>query len=87
MSTAAIMHRAFDLGLIDSANYKRFCIVRRKENWDIKEPGEYSGIENSSRFEQLVCRAAAEEVISLSKGAAMLNESIIDFREKLSEVA
>jgi Zn-dependent peptidase ImmA (M78 family) len=87
MSIAAIMHRALDLLLIDAATYKRFCIVRRNEHWDVKEPGEYAGTESSSRFEQLVYRAAAEEVISLSKGAAMLNESIIDFREKLSEVA
>lgn len=87
MSIAAIMHRALDLGLIDAATYKRFCIVRRKEHWDINEPSEYAGVEHSSRFNQLVYRATAEEVISLSKGAAMLNESIIDFREKLSEVA
>lgn len=87
MSIAAIMHRAVDLGLLDASLYKRFCIARRKEKWDVKEPGDYPGIEKSSRFDQLVYRAAAEEIISLSKGAALLNESIIDFREKLSEVA
>jgi Zn-dependent peptidase ImmA (M78 family) len=87
MSIAAIMHRAVDLKLLDGSMYKRFCIVRRKEKWDVKEPGDYPGIEKSSRFDQLVFRAAAEEAISLSKGAALLNESIIDFREKLSEFA
>jgi Zn-dependent peptidase ImmA (M78 family) len=87
MSIAAIMHRALDLGLLDPSLYRRFCIMRRKERWDVQEPGDYPGTERSSRFDQLVLRAAAEEIVSLSKGAALLNESIVDFREKLSEVA
>ncbi len=87
MSIAAIMHRAIDLGLLDGSTYRRFCIMRRKEKWDEKEPGDYPGIEKSSRFDQLVFRAAAQEIITASKGAALLNQSLIDFREKLSEVA
>lgn len=87
MSIAAIMHRAIDLGLLDASAYRRFCIMRRKEKWDEREPGDYPGNEKSTRFDQLVFRAAAEEMITVSKGAALLNESIIDFREKLSEVA
>jgi hypothetical protein len=48
-----------------------------------KEPGVYAGRESSSRFEQLALRAASEAVISESKGASLLNEPFVDFRERL----
>lgn len=83
MSIAAIMRRALNLELITPALYERFCIVSRKEGWHKKEPGEYAGRESSSRFEQLVVRAASEAVISESKGASLLNEPFVDFRERL----
>jgi len=88
MSIAAIMRRAHDLKLLDSAVYRRFCIMYKTQHWQADgEPGEYIGREASSRFEQLVLRAAAEEMISYSKGAAILNEPLMEFREKLSEFA
>jgi Zn-dependent peptidase ImmA (M78 family) len=86
MSAAAIMHRALDLGLISPALHKRFCIIRSKKGWHKEEPGAYAGRESSARFEQLVVRAAAEAVISESKGAALLNEPFVDFRERLAGV-
>jgi Zn-dependent peptidase ImmA (M78 family)/DNA-binding XRE family transcriptional regulator len=86
MSIAAIMHRALDLELITPAMFKRFCILSRQKGWRKKEPGEYAGRESSARFEQLVVRAAAEAVISESKGAALLNEPFVDFRERLAGV-
>ena len=86
MSIAAIMHRALDLDLITPALYKRFCVMSRQKGWHKKEPGEYSGRESSGRFEQLVVRAAAEALISESKGAALLNEPFVDFRERLAGV-
>jgi Zn-dependent peptidase ImmA (M78 family) len=86
MSIAAIMRRALNLELIAPALYQRFCIVSRKEGWHKKEPGEYAGRESSSRFEQLVVRAASESVISESKGASLLNEPLLDFRERLAGV-
>lgn len=86
MSVAAIMHRALDLELITPAMHKRFCIISQKQGWRKKEPGAYAGRESSARFEQLVVRAAAEAVISESKGAALLNEPFVDFRERLAGV-
>ena len=87
MSIAALMHRAFDLDLITPALYKRFCILSRQKGWHRNEPGAYAGRESSARFEQLVVRAASEAVISESKGAALLNEPFVDFRERLAGVA
>ncbi len=52
----------------------------------MKEPGEYAGRESSSRFEQLVLRAASEGMVSQTKGAALLNEPLADFRERLAGV-
>lgn len=89
ISLAAIMYRANDLGLVDKALYDHFQIVRRKRGWHLpgKEPGEYPGIEISSRFEQLVLRAASEEIITRSKGAALLNEPVASFSRKLGDLA
>jgi Zn-dependent peptidase ImmA (M78 family)/DNA-binding XRE family transcriptional regulator len=86
MSIAAIMHRALDLELVTPALYKRYCILSRQKGWHKKEPGEYAGRESSARFEHLVVRAAVEAVISESKGAALLNEPFVDFRERLAGV-
>jgi Zn-dependent peptidase ImmA (M78 family) len=83
ISIAAIMHRAFDLELISGALYERFCINYKKQRWHKGEPGEYSGREISSRFEQLVLRATSEGMVSQTKGAALLNEPLVDFRERL----
>jgi len=87
ISIAAIMRRALDLGLIDPALYRRFCIIQKTKDWHHREPGEYPGIEVSSRFEQLVLRALTEEIISMSKGAALLGAPIEGLRARLSDFA
>ena len=87
ISIAAIMHRAFDLDLVSGALYERFCITYKKEHWHKGEPGKYTGREMSSRFEQLVLRATSEGIVSQTKGAALLNEPLVDFRERLVEIA
>lgn len=87
MSIAAIMHRALDLELIDSSTNKRFIIAYKSRGWHRQEPGEYAGSEVSTRFERLVLRAAGEEIISLAKGAALLNEPLDAFRQKLNGFA
>lgn len=85
MSIAAIMHRAHDLKLIDDSRYRQFSIIRKKKMWHRDEPGKYIGTEQSSRFEQLVLRATAEEQISFDKGAALLNKPLVEFQQSLSE--
>lgn len=85
ISIAAIMYRAHDLKLIDDSTHRQFCIIRNKKGWHRNEPGEYKGTEVSSRFEQLVLRATAEEEISFDKGAALLNVPLVEFQQTLSE--
>lgn len=88
ISIAAVMARARDLEIVSEHKYREFCIWlnqnpnRKKEI----ELGDYKGIERSDRFSQLVYRAAAEEVISLSKAANMFNQKLADFREQFMMV-
>lgn len=81
ISVQAIMARAHALDVINRNSYVRFCIQARtnkkEEGW-----GTYLGREESDRFEQLVYRAAAEEVISMSKAANMVNKKLALFREE-----
>lgn len=87
MSIAAIMLRANDLGLLDPSLYQRFLIAYRSKGWHRGEPGVYPGVEVSHRFEQLVLRAAGENLITMSKAAALLNQSQIEVRNLLSDFA
>lgn len=61
--------RAARLGLIAPSSLKRFHMLWREWGAAKIEPGKWGGTEKASRFMALVHRAAAEEAISLSKGA------------------
>ncbi|OQX20055.1 MAG: hypothetical protein BWK76_02545 [Desulfobulbaceae bacterium A2] len=87
ISMQAIMARARTLGLISEQSYKIFCINVRQLGWHRDEPGEYSGMEKANRFKQLVIHAAAEEVISYSKGAELLNLPLADFEREVHIVS
>jgi Zn-dependent peptidase ImmA (M78 family)/transcriptional regulator with XRE-family HTH domain len=88
VSITAIIMRASQLGLITDATAKRFWSGWGAE-WRKarKEPGDelYCGREKPARFPQLVHRAAAEEMISLSKGAALLGQRLGEFRAELQQ--
>jgi len=88
ISIQAIMARAKDLGIITNDNFIRFRIWlnqspdRKKE----KDLGEFLGREHSSRFRQLLYRAASEEIISMSKAANLANKKLADFRDEFFAV-
>jgi Zn-dependent peptidase ImmA (M78 family) len=84
----AIMMRARQLGLISEAVFLRFCKEATPWRSAKQEPGDnrYQGNESQSRFRQLVHRAVAEDQIGMSKGAALLRQSLGDFRRELQEV-
>ena len=54
----------------------RFCIVANKQGWSTSEPGKWIGEEKSSRFEPLVLRALAQELITPSIAAGLLGISL-----------
>ncbi len=81
ISIQAIMARAKDLGVINEFKFLQFrkWISRNRAE---KGLGEYPGIEKAYRFKQLIYRAAAEEVISLSKAANLSNQKLAEFRKE-----
>jgi Zn-dependent peptidase ImmA (M78 family) len=81
ISIQAIMTRAKDLRIITESqfiSFRKYISRNRTENG----LGAYSGIEKSFRFKQLIYRAAAEEVISLSKAANLSNQKLAEFRKE-----
>lgn len=80
MSIQAIMARAHTLELIPQFTYIKF----RKwisSNRTEEGLGEYIGVEESKRFNQLLYRAASEEIISMSKAANLSNQKLAQFRK------
>ena len=87
ISIAAIMARARDLGLVTADLYVRFSITMNKQGWRNPEPVEFRGPESSNRFDQLLYRATAGELISLSKAASLAGKPLTAFRESLQMVS
>lgn len=88
ISLQAIMARAKGLGIITNDQYIRFRIwVNSNENHK-KEIGfgDYKGVEHSSRFKQLLYRATAEEIISMSKAASLSNIKLAQFRDEFMAI-
>jgi Zn-dependent peptidase ImmA (M78 family)/DNA-binding XRE family transcriptional regulator len=88
ISIQAIMARAKDLGIISNDQYVRFRI-RVNQDQNLKKEigyGEYRGVEHSSRFKQLLYRAAAEEIISMSKAASLSNVKLAQFRDEFMAI-
>ena len=84
ISILSLVVRTKNLGIINENRYKAFFITASKKGWKsgkIKEPGEYIGREYANRFEQLVSWAVAEEIITMSKGAELMNVGLPEFRK------
>lgn len=86
ISLRAIVHRLRELEIITDSYYQRWVIFMSKTYGSKSEPGNYKGEEKSRNFDQLVNRALAEELISLSKAAALWNVSINELRKGYSSV-
>ncbi|HIJ57984.1 MAG TPA: ImmA/IrrE family metallo-endopeptidase [Deltaproteobacteria bacterium] len=87
ISIQAIMARARHLGIISDYTYRNFCITVNTRGWKTEEPGEYLGKEHANRFDQLVYRAAAEEIITFSRAAELLNLPLSEFRRAFQLVS
>jgi len=82
ISIQAIMIRIYKLDIIGNSTYKKFWVMVSVRGWKKNEPGSYHGEEKVNRFKQLVHRAAAEEIITLSKAAEFLNLPLSNFRKE-----
>jgi len=85
VSIQAIMMRAQLKGIIDNSKAQRFwrSIASNKKEEGL---GSFAGNEKSYRFEHLVFRLAAEEIVSMSKASNLAGMKLADFREKLEAV-
>lgn len=77
ISIAALMRRAADLKIITPGQLKSFHFQNSKHRKT--EPGVWPGAEKANRYEQLVYRAAAQELITRAKAAEFLNVSLRAF--------
>ncbi len=86
ISIQAIIARAHRLNIISDNTYRNFWMTVNREGWKTKEPGEYLGKEHANRLDQLVYHAAAEDIITYSKAAELLNMPLSDFRRAVQIV-
>ncbi len=84
ISIRAILHRLSLLNIITPNYYQRWVIYMSKTYGQKEEPGKYIGQEKQKLFNQLINRALAEEYISISKAASLLNTNIYDIRKGIA---
>ncbi|MDR1113265.1 MAG: ImmA/IrrE family metallo-endopeptidase, partial [Bacteroidales bacterium] len=82
ISMQAIVMRAKNCGIINEHYTKQFFFIFKQMNWRVDEPYDYTGVEESNRFEQLLFRALIEDQISMSKAASLNNQSLADFKKE-----
>ena len=73
MSIAAIAFRAKDLGILSEDRHRSFSINLGQRGYKKEEPGAYAMPERPQRFKQIALRSFAEEVISGTKAASLLD--------------
>jgi Zn-dependent peptidase ImmA (M78 family) len=84
ISAQAIMARARDLGVLSQERYTQFWkrVNMLPDGRKELNMGQYIGREHSYRFKQLLYRATAEELISMSKAANLANKKLAEFRDE-----
>ena len=85
ISVEAIMIKALQLSIINESQYRSFCISLNKSE-SLKENVRKSvyPVEHTTRFERIVYKALSDELISVSKAANLLNESVDVVRDHLN---
>jgi Zn-dependent peptidase ImmA (M78 family)/DNA-binding XRE family transcriptional regulator len=85
ISVQAIMSRAYQRGIIQKNTLDKFwrTISSNKKEEGL---GTFSGKEKPYRFEQLVFRLAAEEIVSMSKAANLAGMKLAQFRDELDAI-
>lgn len=88
MSIAAIMQRAKDLAIINQDRLKQFYITCNMYPGlkDSVEASRYGMLEESFRFNQLLYKGIAQELVSLSKASALSNHSLNELKTTLSYI-
>ncbi|NLC93325.1 MAG: ImmA/IrrE family metallo-endopeptidase [Treponema sp.] len=84
ISCDALMYKAKSCGYISEQRYKTYCIQknRNREFKNLVEKSIYPE-EESTRFTRLVYNALSNELITVSKAASLLHQSVEQVREDL----
>jgi Zn-dependent peptidase ImmA (M78 family) len=85
ISIAALMRRAADLKIISASQLSSFHFLNRNQRK--QEPGRWEGTEKADRFEQLVYRAASQELITRAKAAELLGVTLRQFDHLFADQA
>jgi transcriptional regulator with XRE-family HTH domain len=78
-----LAHLLLPLGGLSNKLKERYC---NQFAATMLTPVQYTGLEESNRFTQLLFRALAEEYISVSKAAVLNNQSLLDFHKQIAIV-
>jgi len=87
ISVDAIVHKLHDMGIVSEKRYRNFYI-RKNQNIALKNKVEKSWYEETmtNRFEAMVFSALAQQLISTSKAASLLNCSVNKVRQELNVI-
>jgi Zn-dependent peptidase ImmA (M78 family)/DNA-binding XRE family transcriptional regulator len=82
LSMNAWLYRVGDLGILTATAYEQAWRLFGVRGWRQLEPGPAYPSEKPKLFEQLVFRALAEDLVSESKAAELLGESLMNFHQR-----
>jgi Zn-dependent peptidase ImmA (M78 family)/DNA-binding XRE family transcriptional regulator len=86
ISIQALMYRCKELNIISESHLNQLVFIIEHNQWKVMEPVQYTGLEESNRFTQLLFRALAEELISMNKAAVLNNQSLVDFHKQITTI-
>jgi Zn-dependent peptidase ImmA (M78 family)/DNA-binding XRE family transcriptional regulator len=86
MSVQAIIRRAKTLQLISDSKFKEYNIWLTKSGNKKTQFGEFQGREAPERLNRLIYKALSENIITMSKAAALLNKSLSDLDGTLTRI-
>lgn len=87
ISVRALMMKATQLGVVTTSRYKWFCItMNKKENSEFRQIMDATAIptHHTSRFDRLVYRSLASEIITISKAAQLLDTTVSQVKENIN---
>ncbi|MDO8366222.1 MAG: XRE family transcriptional regulator [Saprospiraceae bacterium] len=87
ISIAAMFARAKNLGIINDYVYAKLNQGYRARHYHLDEPGKFPGEEKAHRFNQLLYKALAEEIITLQQAASLRNITVGELRNDLDQLA
>ncbi len=86
ISLQAIMRRALDLELVTERRFRSFREMMNEKGWLWKEPVEYRGEENPSRFRRLLHYAVSSEILDPERAAALAETTPEELKKEMGEI-